>query len=205
MKIFKFFLSFEKEEKWLNKMAKQGYLFEKKALCYHFKKVDFPKATFRIDYRKFSNYQDFLDYETMFEDSGWKHIVGTKSTGVQYFKKADSNSDEDIFSDVRSRAGRYKRIANMWLTCELAFIAYFIVLKSQGMISIQTLLTPKDWYLTPGLWELDGLGFLWCFLFETPFALFRGCSWLFCIFFIILYSFSAIKSTLLYDKSLNKI
>lgn len=202
MKKFKFFLSFEKEENWLNQMAMQGYLLDRKSWNYHFKKADIPNTTFKIDYRKFKNQQDFLDYISMFEDSGWKHITGTKSSGVQYFKKEVTHSDDDIFSDDRSRAGRYKRISDMWLTCELIFVALFIVLKSQGMISIQTLFTPKDWYLTPGLWELNGVGFLWAFLFETPFALFRGCSWLLCLLFIIMYGVFAIKSEMQYKKSL---
>lgn len=202
MKKFKFFLSFEKEENWLNQMAMQGYLLDRKSWNYHFKKADIPNTTFKIDYRKFKNQQDFLDYISMFEDSGWQHITGTKSSGVQYFKKEVTRSDDDIFSDERSRAGRYKRISDMWLTCELIFVALLIVLKSQGMISIQTLFTPKDWYLTPGLWELNGVGFLWAFLFETPFALFRGCSWLLCLLFIIMYGVFAIKSEMQYKKSL---
>lgn len=140
----------------------------------------------------------------IFEDSGWKHVTGSKSSGFQYFKKINNDSDDDIFSDARSRAGRYKRISNMWLSFELMFTALFIVMLSQGKISISALLSPKDWYLTPGLWEMDGVSFLWSFLFETPFALFRGCSWLIYIIFIILYGIFALKSTRMYERCINK-
>lgn len=204
MKKFKFILNFEKEEKWLDKMAEQGYILEKKSFLYHFKSEDSTNVTFKIDYRKFKNNQDFIDYGMIFEDSGWKHVAGSKSSGFQYLKKINNDSDDDIFSDARSRAGRYKRISNMWLSFELMFTALFIVMLSQCKISIPALLSPKDWYLTPGLWEMDGVSFLWSFLFETPFALFRGCSWLIYIIFIILYGIFALKSTRMYERCINK-
>lgn len=204
MKKIKFFLDFEKEEKWLRKMEQNGYLLEKKSLFYYFTKTNPSNGVIKIDYRRFKNYKDFMDYISMFEDSGWKHISGTKSSGTQYFRLIDKESNEDIFSDARSRAGRYKRISDMWLSCELFFVAMFIILVSQGMVEIQNLFLPKEWYLTPGLWESDGFSFIWAFLFETPFALFRGCSWLFCIVFAILYGSFAIKSSLIYRKSVRE-
>ncbi len=205
MKKAKFFLDFEKEEKWLNKMEQNGYSFEKKSfLFYYFKKTNASNRIIKIDYRRFKHYKDFADYISMFEDSGWKHISGTKSSGTQYFRLMATEKNEDIFSDVRSRAGRYKRISDMWLSCELFFVAMFIILASQGMVEIKDLLFPKEWYLTPGLWELEGFSFAWAFLFETPFAVFRGCSWLFCIIFAILYGIFAIKSLLTYRKSVRE-
>ena len=200
MKKIKFFLDFEKEEKWLNKMEQNGYSFEKKSLFYYFTKTDSSDGVIKIDYRHFKLYKDFADYISMFEDSGWKHISGTKSSGTQYFRLIDKEKNEDIFSDERSRAGRYKRISDMWLTCETIFIASFIILASQGMVEIQNFFHPKEWYLTPGLWELEGFSFIWAFLFETPFALFRSCLWLFCILFAILYGVFAIRSSLTYKK-----
>ena len=49
----------------------------------------------------------------MFEDSGWKHIVGNKSSISQYFKKGRTNNEDDIFSDSNSKAGKYKRLINI--------------------------------------------------------------------------------------------
>lgn len=70
MKKIKFFLDFEKEEKWLRKMEQNGYLFEKKSLFYYFTKTNPSNGVIKIDYRRFKNYKDFMDYISMFEDSG---------------------------------------------------------------------------------------------------------------------------------------
>ena len=61
-------------------------------------------ATIKIDFRKFRRTDDFIDYCTMFEDSGWKHLAGTKSSGIQYFKRIDDAAGDDIFSDNNSKA-----------------------------------------------------------------------------------------------------
>lgn len=122
MKKIKFFLQFDKEEKWLEYMANQGWMLYRKSLFYYFRKIVPETKTIRIDYREIKSKKDFLDYCALFEDSGWKHIAGTKSSGTQYFLKMNNNSMEDIFSDTFSRAGRYKRLSNMWLSCASIFI-----------------------------------------------------------------------------------
>lgn len=200
MKKIRFFLDFEKEEQWLAEMEQNGYSFQKKGLFYHFTKANSPNGIIKIDYRRFKHYEDFMDYISMFEDSGWKHLSGTKSSGTQYFRSLDKERKEDIFSDAHSRAGRYKRISDMYLFWELFFVAMLIVFVSQGKVEVQSLLFPKEWYLTPGLWELEGFRFIWAFLFETPFAFFRGCSWLLCILFAVLYGIFAVRSSLAYRR-----
>ena len=195
---FKFFLSFDKEEKWLEKMSEQGWLLRKNSFLYRFERVEPQHRTIRIDYREFKNKRSFSDYLSMFEDSGWHHIAGTKGSGNQYFLKAGPDSTEDIFSDGPSRAGRYKRLADMWLCFALAFLPMVI---GNGK-DLNYLLAPKQWYLTPGLWELKGIDFLRAFLFETPFALFRGLGTL---FFEILFLSIVIKSWLNYRREIKKM
>ena len=175
MKKFKIFVDLESEEAWLNLMAMEGYSFNFKGIYYHFSENSTAvNELIKIDYRKFKNQRDFLDYVAMFEDSGWQHISGTKSSGKQYFKCADSKKNTEIFSDNYSIAGKFKRVSDMWLTCATLLFAWFIILSGQGKIHLQELFQPKDWYLTPGLWHLNGTDFIWAFLFETPFALIRG-------------------------------
>jgi len=170
MKIFKFFTNYDKEEEWLQAMAKKGYELESVFFRYKFHKVPSEDALIRIDYRTFKNKKDFLDYCTLFEDSGWKHLAGTKNSGTQYFKKI-SAIDEDIYSDSMSKAGKYKRSSKMWFTLAVIFV---LIESSTG--NINTLINPKLLYLTPGLWERTGATFWSAFWFETPFALFRGIS-----------------------------
>jgi len=201
---FKFFADFDKEEKWLGKMAEQGYQLKRVFLCYKFNSTQPERAIFKIDYRTFKNDQDFLDYCTLFEDSGWQHIAGTKQSGSQYFKKTGPEGDADIFSDLSSRAGRYKRLSYMWLSLSTAWLPLLIIMLTSDWIRIGGFLNPKTLYYTPGLWEMEGLNFWRHFLFETPFALFRGFLVFFWIAIVLLYAFSAIKSWWLYRKTLNE-
>lgn len=201
MKKFKFFLHFDKEEKWLEEMASKGWLLSSKRIFYEFKKTAPEHQTIRIDFINPKSKPDFLDYCSLFEDSGWKHIAGTKSSGSQYFLKMNSDSTEDIFSDILSRAGRYKRLSDLWLSWAVLFMPLLLSMKTGGWISLNTLFTPKEWYLTPGLWSLEGASFWWAFLFETPFALMRGIGFLFPITAVLICAFFAVKSRLLYRSS----
>lgn len=99
---YKFFTDFDKEEKWLNEMARQGYRFSGKSLGYRYKfaPVEPEHAVIKIDYRNFDKQEDFEDYRALFEDTGWKHVSGTKNSGHQYFRKIDGKSKEEIFSDA---------------------------------------------------------------------------------------------------------
>ncbi|MGF7145525.1 hypothetical protein HNQ56_003968 [Anaerotaenia torta] len=200
----KIFTNFDKEEKWLGKMAEQGYQLKSVSSCYNFYSTQPERVIFKIDYRTFKNDQDFLDYCTLFEDSGWQHIAGTKRSGSQYFKKTSPEGDEDIFSDLLSRAGRYKRVSDMWLSLSIAWLPFLVIMLTSDWIKMDGFLNPKTLYLTPGLWEMEGFDFWRRFLFETPFALLRGFSLFFWITIVLLYASFAIKSWWLYRKTLNE-
>ena len=128
MKKLKFFSDFQKEEKWLEAMAAQGWQFKGYSLFHIFEPAQPQQVNIRIDYREFENQHDFEDYCSLFADSGWRHIVGTIDSGSQYFMRMDGDSNEDIFSDSASRAGRYKRMANTWLLLACVFLPFPFVL-----------------------------------------------------------------------------
>lgn len=127
MYVLKCFLDFTKEEKWLNEMASKGYKLTNKSLRYKFKNIAPKDVIYRIDYRNFKSQKDFIDYCTLFEDSGWKHICGSKSSGNQYFEKISPNSQEDIFSDNLSKASRYKRASNIWLSSSVTYLSLLFI------------------------------------------------------------------------------
>ncbi|MGG2199999.1 MULTISPECIES: DUF2812 domain-containing protein [Paenibacillus] len=202
MKKYKFFTNFDEEENWLNDMARQGYRFTKKtSFGYEFEPEKPENATIKMDYRTFKKREDFEDYCALFEDSGWEHITGTKSSGYQYFKKADKQGSEEIFSDVDSKAGRYKRLSDMWAALACSFIPILAALISTDAIDPGVLLDPKSLYYTPGLWDLNGAAFWRGFLFETPFALFRGFFWLIFPVMIMTYLYFAFKANKQYKKT----
>lgn len=202
MKKYKFFTKFDQEEKWLNDMARQGCRFIKKtSFGYEFEPEKPVIATVKMDYRIFKKQEDFEDYRALFEDSGWEHISGTKSSGYQYFKNMDELGSEEIFSDVDSKASRYKRLADMWAMLACCFIPILAALISTDAIDPGVLLDPKSIYFTPGLWELNGEPFWRAFLFETPFALLRVFFLLIFPVMIMIYLYFAFKANSHYKKT----
>ena len=65
----------------------------------------------RIDVRTFNKKDTFQDYLALFEACGWQHLFSTRSGGTQHFIQCRPDADDDIFSDIESRAGRYKRLS----------------------------------------------------------------------------------------------
>ena len=203
MKKFKIFIDFEKEEKWLEEMALQGWLLKKQSFFYTFTPVTPQQVNIKIDYRIFSKNQDFQEYLALFEDSGWLHIAGTKMSGNQYFKRTCEDAGDDIFSDSLSRAGRYKRVANMMLFGIVVFLPFIIISMFQGtLFNIVAFINPKTLYYTPGLWERSGSDFWGAFLFETPFALMRGFSGVILSLFILAYLFLTVRSWIIYRRAI---
>ncbi len=206
MKKYKLFsVNLKKEENWIQSIIEQGYRLKRKSpwsACYEFEPSEEKNfiPIVRIDYRLFKKREEFEDYIMMFEDSGWKHIGGTKNSGCQYFEKSKKDASEDIFSDQSSKAERYKRISNNWLSIMIAYLPIVIVFISTGIFKIDSFFHLKELYYTPGLWELSGFSFWRAFLFETPFALMRGFSgWLF-IAMIFLYGLFGLKALYWYHK-----
>lgn len=200
MKVFKFFIDYDKEEKWLNEMAKKGYELQSACFGYEFRLGKPEDSIIRIDYRSFKNQADYNDYCTLFEDSGWKHVAGSKNSGAQYFKKVDENGTDDIFSDAASKAGKYKRVSDMWITLGLCYFPLVVSLMTTNHYKLSSILHPERLYLTPGLWEMKGLRFVRAFLFETPFAIMRGFSWAILVIAVIMYFAFAIKARMLYKR-----
>ncbi|MBO1003888.1 DUF2812 domain-containing protein [Pseudogracilibacillus auburnensis] len=200
---FKLFIHFDKEEKWLNEMAKDGYHLEKASFGYQFQIGKPEDATIKVDYRKFKNRDDFVDYCTLFADSGWQHIAGNKSSGYQYFKKVDESGLDNIFSDKVSNAGKYQRLSKMFLEIALLYVPVLIVFILSDIIDIEAFINPKKLYFTPGLWEMTGTSFWFSFLFETPFAFMRGFAWFFIPVTMLLCLAFGVKANSLYKKSLS--
>lgn len=103
MKKFRIFLSLKKEEEWINSIQEEGYrLVSVNSLVpmYTFEKWLVKKCSFRMyalilekKYEK-SNYEDYV---TLFSDSGWKLIKGSRSGGAQYFQQEHPDVTRDIF------------------------------------------------------------------------------------------------------------
>ena len=175
MKKLRFFFDLEKEEKWLQEMAAKGWQLKSVFLTYTFQKSEPDTSPIRIDFHTFYSESKYQDYLSLFEDCGWKHVAGYKSMGMHYFARTKATASDDIFSDSVSKAGRYKRISEMWLSLFVCYIAVSSSLFSSfsHSISIDSIFHPKTAFLTPDLWNLTGSAFWFAFIFESPFAFFR--------------------------------
>jgi Protein of unknown function (DUF2812) len=202
MKKLRFFFDFDKEENWLQKMAAKGWQLESVFLTYTFRKTTPDTPLIRMDYHAFYSQSRYQDYLTLFEDSGWKHIAGYKSMGMQYFMRIRDDASEDIFSDTASKAGRYKRVSEMWLSLFVCYIVIFssFISNSSLMTMLHYIFHPETAFLTPGLWSLTGSDFWSAFFKELPFAFPRIIFPLFFILFVAFYGICAVAFLFQYRK-----
>lgn len=181
MKKFRLFMDIQKEENWLNKMAKQGWLCRHVSSIgiYHFEQTAATDQVIRIDYQTFKTKEAKNRYIELYEEYGWKHLGGT---GTQYWLKPADGMDE-LFSDNTSQKAYLRRLLEYYGTSTLIFFVLTIALFN----NFSQYRNLKDAYFTPGLWDKEGLNFLFAFLFETPFAVLRfGTPWFFLICLAVL-------------------
>ena len=181
-------IDLEKEENWINRYIRQGWRLKRISfLRYEFisKKTDTalrPGETepdenaflVRCDARSFKTRTDFQEYITFLLDAGWRHIKGDWKQDTHYFERISPNASEELFSDDASKAARYMRQAKIWLASLFVLAACSFSCFLSMPFHLQDLLNIKAQYLTPGLWQMEGIEFWSALIFETPFALIRS-------------------------------
>lgn len=186
---FRMFLSLKKEEEWINSIQEEGYELvsvPSAVPMYIFEKLE-NKESFipyvRLDFREKSMRKtNYEDYVTLFADSGWKLIKGSRYGGIQYFQQKSPNVTRGIFSDKDSQESMKKRYVKFGYSYGFLFLLYFYIFYRSQSGTLSHLFDFKSWYLTPNLWNLNGYRFWFAFLFETPFALFRVLPLFICLF-----------------------
>ena len=147
VKKFKIFWAWqdEKEEIWLSEMDKQGFHLEKISLpgWYEFSIGEPRKYAYRLDFQSLRS-KDRESYLQLFADSGWEH-VGNMSSWEYFRREVQPGDTPDIYSDVESKIGKYRRVM-IYLSILLPMM---IVLKPAG----------SDRY-GPFLYILEGFYFL---------------------------------------------
>jgi len=195
VKQLKFFINLNEEEDYLNKMANQGWLLNKRSIFgrYHFVKNNLQKLHYKIDYRVFKNKEEFNNYVSLFEDAGFEHVWGNNHSGHQYFLPKTQNASMDIFSDKESSAQRYIRLQRNCIFWVMIMITYMMV----NFIAVRFDLS-ELFFLTPGLWKMEGSIFWKAFWFEFPFMLMRVLPIVFFAFIAILNYSWAVKAKKIY-------
>lgn len=114
-RVFKMYVNYEKEEKWLNQMAAEGwhcvdYVFGR----YIFEEGEPGEYTYRIQLlENHLKHPDSVAYLQFLEDAGIE-MIATYVRWIYLRKKTASGSFE-LFSDRESRITHYKRIMSMLL------------------------------------------------------------------------------------------
>ena len=177
MKKWKLFASIKDEENWINHIQSQGYRLTKVNPwlgIYQFEEHQGSPLLVRLDFHEHIKSQDYLEYLSLFQETGWNCLEGSKRSGMHYFQQATASSSTEIFSDRESLVAVHKRYQKFALTYFSIFLLYFFFFYQSNINNGFYPWNLKSWFLTPGLWEREGFSFWFGFLFEIPFALFRS-------------------------------
>lgn len=165
MNKYKFFIDPLKEEQWINQLQNKGYRLTDISLdfIYKFEKTAEDYVT-RVDYQEYMNKSRYEEYISIHEEFGWEHIRGGRFGSMTQVWSKISDGNDELFSDRESKINYYKRYMEMTSTFAILFLVYSMLFLPDG---------PGMIFLTPGLWEMQGMEFWRAFLFELPFALMR--------------------------------
>ncbi|MBR5982009.1 MAG: DUF2812 domain-containing protein [Firmicutes bacterium] len=98
---------FEKEERWLNEMALQGWVLDGVGFCtYHFRRCEPGEYTVRLEMRPHDE-----SYVAFMEETG-AEFVGRMMAWI-YFRKKAADGAFDLYSDIDSRIAHLDRIGKM--------------------------------------------------------------------------------------------
>ena len=104
---------FDKEEKWLNAMAQDGWALEKVGYCkYVFAQCEKGEYIFRLEMLENApDSEEAQDYISFVEDTGAEYI-GNVMKWV-YFRKKASEGEFEMFSDTASKVNHVDRIVRL--------------------------------------------------------------------------------------------
>ena len=198
MKKLRIFTNAQREEQWLNKMLQNGWQLKNVngINVYSFEKTSNRQQILRIDCQSFASKEKFKQYKALYEEFGWVHLEGSRSSLLQYWLNP-SNKDDTLFSDQSSEKHYLQRLSRVYGTCAsfFLFLTFCVFQNSSQFTNIKTA------YFTPGLWDKNGFDFWSAFLFETPLALLRfGSPWL-----MLIFGFIFLNTYFKYKKEIDKV
>lgn len=161
--VHKFFSigSFEKEEQWLNAMSQKGYQLVHVGWCNYTFQEGPDEYLYRLELLKEApEHPESVAYIRFMEETG-AEMVASYMRWVYFRKKAEDGAF-DLYSDIRSKIGHYRRITALWwvlLVVELIALTINVVGTVNYFITDGRLLNP-NFFLS--LFCLLLLGFVFC-------------------------------------------
>lgn len=126
--VYRFYLDYEKEENWINKMSAKGWHLEKFALGrFTFTKGEPGKYIYRNEFISEMKTKEKKEYFEFLSDSGI--VVIHEFGGWVYMKKEANEGPFELFTDNDSHIAYYKRMMNF-------FVALFFVNVFSGIFNL---------------------------------------------------------------------
>ena len=99
----------EKEEKWLEEQAVQGWHLESAApFFYTFRKGSPDRVIYRLDYKHTLD-KDYAEYVQIFKDCQWE--LATRMSNWHYYRiRPENDQTPEIFNTSRAKAQKYRRL-----------------------------------------------------------------------------------------------
>jgi hypothetical protein len=118
-KLWRAFWDYEKEEKWLNKMAAKGFAMTDYSIFHYTFEDCIPgEWVYRIELLEYgAKHAESVRYIHFLEENGIQHIA-TYRSWIYLRKKAISGTFK-LYNDLDSRMKHYQRIANLWFVLGL--------------------------------------------------------------------------------------
>jgi hypothetical protein len=139
-KIFKIHWAWndDKEERWLEKMSREGWHLTSPGFVYRFEKGEPADMVYRMDFQSLRK-TDIKEYLGLFKDAGWEH-VGRFGAWYYFRTKASGGQVPEIHTDYESRIAKYQRV--MYL-----LVIFFAVIWSQVLTTLNQHRDPHAfWY-----------------------------------------------------------
>ncbi|MEE4195611.1 MAG: DUF2812 domain-containing protein [Anaerolineae bacterium] len=129
----------EKEERWLNEMAQQGWLLtDVTSMIYRFRRIEPKNWVYQLDFMELTG-DDVLDYQQLFKDAGWDYV--TNLTHWHYFRADGDAHVQRIHTDLQSRIAVLQRVRRMVLLAGIpsfSSMVYFPLIIFSGRTSAAT-------------------------------------------------------------------
>jgi len=199
MKRFRLFIDIDKEEAYLNKMAKQGYSLKevKDFGPYVFQKDAKAQASYKIDIREKMTDDQYQDYLAMFEDFGWHKVSGHKDSKRQYFLPVKDQVDQSMFSTKESATERYKIMRSIYASSAITFMILYAAIYKDSKLS--------DAWFSDHVFNLEGGEFWKTFFTELPLVALKLIPALLVPVLIVWYSYLVFRSRAMHKKALKNL
>lgn len=147
----------EKEEKWLEQEAAQGWhLTSAQPYVYYFKKGDPEKVVVRLDYKNTLD-KDYQEYLALFRDAGWELV--SQFSNWHYFRiKPKTDEVPEIYNSDRTKAQKYRRLLMAIIPIFPIFMVLFTRPTSSPLIEGNTVV---GWIYFISKFFMAGILILW--------------------------------------------